>query len=100
MGSQVAHFLVPAARMWDDVLHTCEHQRLFCDESCVDEWLTATGQAKGDVLDLGTLWRLARGWYAGRLERGYRRREPGGAVAYFAEAGLTGPFWAPLATRV
>jgi hypothetical protein len=94
-GAQVAHFLVPAARMWDDVLHTCGHQRLFCCESCVDAWLAATGRAKGYVMDLVTLWRLARGWYAGRLERGYRRREPGGAAAYFAETGLTGPFWEP-----
>jgi hypothetical protein len=93
-GVQVAHFLVPAARMWDDVLHTCGNQRLFCCESCVDAWLAETGQAKGAVLDLVTLWRLARGWYAGRLERGYRRREPDSAAAYFAEAGLTGPFWA------
>ncbi|OXM61698.1 organomercurial lyase [Amycolatopsis vastitatis] len=96
-GVQVAHFLVPAARMWDDVLHTCANQRLFCCESCVDAWLAETGQAKGSVLDLVTLWRLARGWYEGRLERGYRRREPDDAVAYFAEAGLTGPFWAATA---
>ena len=27
---------VPAARMWDDVVHTCGHQRLFCSEDCVD----------------------------------------------------------------
>ena len=92
-GDLVAHFLVPAARMWDDVLHTCGNQRLFCDESCVDTWLKESGNAKGYVMDLGTLWRLAQGWYAGRLERGYRRREPSSAVAYFAEAGLTGHFW-------
>ena len=35
-GGQVAHFLVPAARMWDDVVHTCAHQRLFCSEDCVE----------------------------------------------------------------
>lgn len=93
-GEQVAHFLVPAARMWDDVLETCGHQRLFCHESCVDAWLAAAGREKGHVMDLVTLWRLARGWYAGRLERGYRRREPTRAVDYFAEAGLTGSFWA------
>jgi hypothetical protein len=93
-GAQVAHFPVPVARMWDDVLQTCGHQRLFCRESCVDAWLAESGRAKGAVLDLATLWRLARGWYAGRLERGYRRRDSGSAAAYFAEAGLTGPFWA------
>ena len=44
-------------------------------------------------MDLATLWRLARGWYAGRLDRGYTRKEPSEAAAYFAEVGLSGPFW-------
>jgi len=34
-GEEMAHFLTPAARMWDDVLHTCGHQRLFCGELCI-----------------------------------------------------------------
>jgi hypothetical protein len=42
-GRQVAHFLVPAARMWDDVVHTCRHQRLFCSPDCVDAWRSAHG---------------------------------------------------------
>ncbi len=92
-GSEVAHFLVPVDRMWDDVVHTCGHQRLFCSETCVDAWLERSGNRRGDVMDLATLWRLARGWYAGRLERGYTRREPLAAAAYFREVGLTGPFW-------
>src|SRR5215213_2730509 len=32
-GGQVAHFLVPAARMWDDVVYTCQNQRIFCSEA-------------------------------------------------------------------
>ena len=92
-GAQVAHFLVPVAHIWDDVVHTCGHQRLFCDEGCVDRWLASTGNAKGYVMDLATLWRLARGWYAGRLDRGYTRRDPSTAAAYFREVGLSGPFW-------
>ena len=92
-GEEVAHFLVPAARIWDDVVHSCGHQRLFCSERCVERWLGATGHARGYVMDLPTLWRLARGWYEGRLERGYTRREPSEAAAYFAEVGLRGPFW-------
>ena len=79
----MAHFLVPAARMWDDVVHTCAHQRLFCSEDCVGDWLAATGSARGYVMDLGTLWRLAAHWYDGRLERGYVRREPSQAAAVF-----------------
>lgn len=92
-GDQVAHFLVPVAHMWDDVVHTCGHQRLFCSAACVDAWLTGSGNQRGYVMDLPTLWRLARGWYAGRLDRGYLRREPSEAAEYFRSAGLSGPFW-------
>ena len=92
-GAEVAHFLTPVAHIWDDVVRSCGHQRLFCSEDCVEAWLVAAGEARGYVMDLATLWRLARGWYAGRLERGYRRREPTEAAAYFAAVGLRGPFW-------
>ena len=92
-GDQVAHFLVPAADMWDDVVHTCAHQRIFCAESCVDGWLAATGQERGYVMDLATLWRLASHWYDGRLDRGYTRRDPQTAAEYFRSVGLRGPFW-------
>lgn len=92
-GAQVAHFLVPAARMWDDVVHTCRHQRLFCSEVCVYDWLHATGFARGYVMDLATLWRLAAHWYDGRLDRGYVRREPEQAKEYLRSVGLSGPFW-------
>ena len=92
-GDEVAHFLIPAARMWDDVVRTCGHQRLFCGEPCVAAWLARTGNERGYVMDLTTLWRLARGWYAGRLERGYQRREPSEAKDYFRSVGLSGPFW-------
>ena len=92
-GPQVAHFLTPTSRMWDDVVKSCAHQRIFCDESCLDDWLTATSNQRGYAMDLATLWRLARGWYRGRLERGYQRREQSEALEYFREVGLSGPFW-------
>jgi hypothetical protein len=92
-GREVAHFLVPAAHIWDDVVHTCGHQRLFCSPECVAAWLAATGSTRGYVMDLATLWRLASDWYTGRLDRGYTRRDPGQAAQYFAAAGLTGAFW-------
>lgn len=93
VGDEVAHFLVPTSRMWDDVVHTCGHQRLFCSEACVQTWLDRTGHDRGYVMDLTTLWRLAEHWYDGRLDRGYSRREPAQAAAYFREVGLTGHFW-------
>ncbi|GAA1977883.1 organomercurial lyase [Microbacterium pumilum] len=92
-GSQVAHFLTPMAHVWDDVIHACENQRIFCDEVCVDGWLGRTGSRKGSVFDIPTLWRLASHWYDGRLSRGYRRREPVEAATYFRDAGLSGSFW-------
>ena len=64
------------AHVWDDVIHACENQRIFCDEDCVDEWLDRTGSQKGSVFDLATLWRLASHWYDGRLEQ---RLSPAGA---------------------
>lgn len=45
-GEQVAHFLVPVARMWDDVVYTCAHQRIFCGAACLDTWLTRTGHER------------------------------------------------------
>jgi hypothetical protein len=92
-GDQVAHFLVPMAHVWDDVVHACENQRIFCNEDCVERWLTESGNNKGDVFDLTALWNLASDWYTGRLEPGYRRREPAEAAAYFRSVGLTGTFW-------
>ena len=92
-GDQVAHFLIPAARMWDDVVQTCRHQRIFCDRDCVGAWAATEGTEPGYVMDLGTLWRFASRWYEGRLERGYVRRDPATAAQYMRDCGLSGPFW-------
>ncbi len=90
---QVAHFLMPVTRMWDDVVVTCSNQRIFCSEDCVTTWLRDSGLRRGYVMDLRTLWRLASGWYTGRLERGYVRREPSAAADYLRSVGLAGAFW-------
>ena len=92
-GDQVAHFLVPAASMWDDVVYTCGNQRIFCSEPCVSSWLEQSGRPRGYLMNLPSLWRLASGWYAGRLERGYVRREPSAAAEYLRGVGLSGAFW-------
>jgi len=92
-GQQVAHFLTPVAHVWGDVIHACEHQRIFCSEACVEDWLDDTGNERGAVFDLATLWRLASEWYTGRLDTPYRRREPREAAEFFASVGLVGPFW-------
>jgi len=92
-GDQVAHFLTPAAHMWDDVVHTCGHQRIFCNEACVEDWLRRTANPRGYVMGLSTLWSFAAGWYAGRLDRGYQRRDPASAAEYLRSVGLSGGFW-------
>jgi hypothetical protein len=92
-GDQLAHFLVPASRMWDDVVFSCSNQRVFCDDGCLDAWLAREHRARGYAMDLATVWRLASSWYAGRLDRGYVRREPSAAHAYLRGAGLSGAFW-------
>jgi hypothetical protein len=92
-GNAVAHFLVPVAYMWDDVVHTCGNQRIFCSTTCIDSWLERTRQSRGYVMDLATLWRFARHWYDGRLDYGYVRREPVAAADYFRSVGLVGSFW-------
>jgi hypothetical protein len=92
-GSEVAHFLVPMDKVWNDVVYACSNQRLFCSEECVHAWLTSTGHAKGYIMDLATLWRLASGWYDGRLDSPYRRKDPQSAADYFRSVGLHGRFW-------
>ncbi|MFJ9371351.1 organomercurial lyase [Nocardia sp. NPDC101769] len=92
-GNQVAHFLVPMKQVWDDVLHTCGHQRIFCDRGCLIRWLTDHRASEGYAMSVQQLWRLASGWYTGRLDPGYVRRHPSQAAEYFRSVGLTGPFW-------
>ena len=92
-GTQVVHFLVPMHDVWDDVVHACENKLVFCDEDCVDTWLERTGKQKGAVFGLHELWDLASEWYGGRLQRGYRRKDPAAAASSFHAAGLRGPFW-------
>jgi Alkylmercury lyase len=67
-GGQVAHFLVPTARMWDDVVYTCKNQRIFCSEDCVAIWLNESGHQRGHRDGLGDVV-AARG----RLVRGPSR---------------------------
>jgi hypothetical protein len=92
-GEQVAHFLVPAADISPDAAHACENQQIFCSETCVETWLAHTGNTRGYVMSLTTLWNLAAHWYDGRLETPYERREPARAADYFRSVGLSGPFW-------
>lgn len=92
-GQQIAHFLIPTNKMWDDVVYTCGNQRIFCNESCLNLWLEATRNDYGYSMDLQTLWKLSQSWYEGRLNYDYERREPTSATEYFKNVGLGGEFW-------
>jgi hypothetical protein len=89
----VAHFLVPVRNMWRNVLFTCRHQVLFCNQQHLDDWLARSGFDQGAAMDLTTLWHLATRWYEGRFGPGARARTPQEITAFFAELGLTDAFW-------
>ncbi|WP_406628992.1 organomercurial lyase [Amycolatopsis sp. WGS_07] len=79
-GAQVAYF--PASP--DQLAGDRGKQRLYCGESCVD--------SPGELLGLDALWHLAKDWYTGCLEPGYRPRGPVEAAEYFAANGRPDAF--------
>lgn len=92
-GDELVRFAVPAARAWDDVIATCQNQRIFCSLSCIEQWAGGRDEPVGTVFDLATLWRLSKDWYRGRLDPDYRRREPAEAADYFRQVGVPSTFW-------
>ena len=60
------------------------------------EPLATREQVRSGLVTLAAARHLAlgsAGWYAGRLERGYVRREPSAAADYLRSVGLSGTFW-------
>ncbi|MGW5150506.1 organomercurial lyase [Rhodococcus koreensis] len=93
-GSQVVYFATPMNRVWDNVIHACSNQRIFCSDTCIDAYHHRNqASADGFRFDVPTLWHLASHWYEGRLDRGYQRRDPESAASYFRQVGLIGDFW-------
>lgn len=66
---------------------------LFRSEEHAAGWSEARGTPRGATMPAATQWRLARAWYAGRIDPGFRRRTPAEAESLFTELGLTGAFW-------
>ena len=66
---------------------------LFRSEEHIEPWRRQRNLPRGAVLSLDQAWRLARAWYADRLDPGWRRKTVDEAEALFAELGLHGPFW-------
>jgi hypothetical protein len=59
----------------------------------VDRWCRQRDLESGAVLPAEQCWRLARTWYAGRLDPEWERPSVERMEAIFAEVGLGGPFW-------
>jgi len=59
----------------------------------VDDWCRRRALTRGGLVTLDQCWRMAQGWYAGRMEPGWRGRTPAEAQAVLEGVGLKGPFW-------
>jgi hypothetical protein len=66
---------------------------IFRSEAHVDIWLDATKRDKGAVVPLGTVWRLAKAWYADPRDPNWRPRTRDENQAVLTSVGLTGDFW-------
>jgi hypothetical protein len=67
--------------------------QLFRSEEDVVDWCHAHGRAPGETMPLGSLQRLARGWYGDRLDPDWRPRTRAASQAILDAAGLSGSFW-------
>ena len=56
-------------------------------------WTTDRGYEPGAVLDLASVWRLAKAWYADPRAHDWRPRSRDESQAVLASVGLTGEFW-------
>ncbi len=92
-GTQIAHFLVPVKRSGT----TCCAPAATSGCSATRRASTTGSVVRGRSAATSPTSRPYGGWrarwYAGRLDDGYRRREPAAAAAYFREVGLRGAFW-------
>ena len=59
----------------------------------MQRWLGKTGQPRGQVIGMETVWRLATGWYPDPRAASWRPRSRDESQAVIASAGLTGEFW-------
>jgi hypothetical protein len=59
----------------------------------VDEWCERRRIARGEVVAAAQCFELGRRWYAGRLEREWRRSSVEEMEAKFLAVGLTSGFW-------
>ena len=66
---------------------------LFRSEEHIARWCARRELPRGGTMTPEQAWRLARAWYADKLDAQWRRKTAEEAEAVFAELGLTGSFW-------
>ena len=66
---------------------------LFRSEEHVAQWLAASKNARGMVVPLEQVWRLAKAWYVDPRQIDWRPRTIEESQAVLASVGLTGEFW-------
>jgi hypothetical protein len=59
----------------------------------VERWLERTNKSRGAVVDLETVWRLAKAWYADPRLAGWWPRTRDESQSVIGSVGLTGEFW-------
>jgi hypothetical protein len=66
---------------------------LFRSEEHIDRWCAERQMAKGAVVPVEQVWRLAGPWYADRLDENWSPRTGETMKRLLGAAGLTGEFW-------
>jgi hypothetical protein len=89
----VVHFMVPAARFWDDIEFTWRTIHCFRSEAELDGWLSETGNSYGASVTVQTAYDLAILWYRKRMDTDWNPPSAAEAEAVFRRFGLTGDFW-------
>lgn len=86
---------LPAARWWDNVVHTCSNTMLyFGSHAHRDRWLSTEGiETPGESLTIEQAIGLGIPIFRGKLELDYERPSPAELRRTFESMGLGGPFW-------
>ena len=66
---------------------------LFRSEEHVERWIAARHYARGAVVSLGRVWRLAHAWYKDPRAPDWRPRSVDESQSVLNAVGLTGDFW-------
>jgi hypothetical protein len=66
---------------------------LFRSEEHAQRWVASKGYQPGRIVDLDTVWALAKAWYVDPRGGGWRPRTRAESQTVLASVGLTDDFW-------